>query len=609
MRLTDIEINTLLEEVVRQHKKSISGKDYVPEYNPVYRDCIEMREKIRVHADMHTFPLSLFKKKAPNEDEAQFDYRKQNYKPVTMPFWNRALQVLNRVWNVQNYTIQWPAEEEEEKQQDYFLKQYPKYQSLISFFESVVTRWKVNDPNAVLCIRPRYIPTIIDENTGEAKVIDTERIEPEAVIFDSARVLRFEDDRYCMIELPDKSPVRHGNTTVMEGLIYELYDEEYIWRIIQVGKKSDYEFDISIYYPHRLGYMPCYKLRGIPMEQDGRLVYKSHFFDAVPLLDTALYDNSTLDISKVGAAFPHRWAISEACTHSGCNNGYVLEGEGMDVKQVACPSCKGTGKKTMFNPMGVFEVRPPSAVDDPIPTPPFGFVEPQLGTLEFLDKQIEKNIIKAFAMLNIEVTASIAKGDETATGKLIDREELFSFLLTFASELFNLLESTIRSVGEMRYGAAFNMPEVVAPTNFEIRGERELTEEFQKAKEAGLPDLILKQLSLELIQTRFSNSEQLIKLMLLIQATDSLATMEPTEVAASKGAGLVENWEVLLHIRIHSYIGDAIAADANWMDKPLKEQKEELIARAKEESEAIDKAKEFDAEKLIGRMGIGNNQA
>lgn len=346
--LNEQEIQHLLSHVVALHRQAQSALHKadkpLPEYHPTYTAAIDMAEAIRVHSAMHSFPQRLFRAKAPNEDPAQFAYRKENYRPVTMPFWNRALQVLNRIWNEQNYLVHWP-EREDAGQQEYFCKEYPAYTSLIAYFESVVTRWKVNDPNAVLCIRPESLPVAQNEE-GEWVALDNVPVSPVAALFPSERVIQYEQGRYCLIELPEKSPVKFGNSIVQEGLIYELYDEENIYRITQVGRKADYTFETELYYPHQLGWLPVYKLRGIPMEHEGKLLYKSHFYDAVPLLDTALYDSSTLDISKVGAAFPHRWAVVEDCNYQGCNGeGSIYQGEGEERRLVTCRPVKAAARR------------------------------------------------------------------------------------------------------------------------------------------------------------------------------------------------------------------------------------------------------------------------
>lgn len=601
------DIASILGSVVAMHpRKGVLPleKEKIPAYYPTYPLVVDMAGRIAVHAEEDTFPDRLFKAKAPNEDDAQWEYRKANYRPKTKPFWNRAVGAHNRIWNEQNYELKWPEEAKTEAggdvPYDYFYKEYPQHKALISYFQKVVTRLKLNDPNAVLCVKPLPLPMVEVEIEGlkELRPDDTQKVRPIAHIYRCPRVVAFLEGEYCLIETPEKSVYQDGKDTRKDGLIYEFYDRYTFWRIVQVRKIQDKReaeaFDYIPELSHQMGFMPCWKLGGLPLEHEGENYFKSPLFDALPDLDEALYDASNLAISKASAVFPQRWVISEPC-NTCLGNGYVIEGDGEDAHRESCKACGGTGH-IKFDRTSVIHVKPQSGTDErPMITPPFGFVEPGIETLKFTDEQIDKQIRRAFVMVNIDVSMDTPHGDETATGQLIDREELFSHLLRFAQETFDLLSMTIKAMLRYRYAefradgtASFDvadklMPEVSAPTSFEIRNEADLTEEIAKANESGLPSTARRLLSQEYIGIRFSNDAESRAIVGLIYQVDSLADMQQTDIDNGVLQGTIPKWRAILHINIESYIDEILEEQPDFLSLPLKDQKARLRAMAEAE--------------------------
>lgn len=589
--MKDTEIVAIMEEITPLLKAyySLPEKDrkVLPDYNPVYAETVELQQEIAVHSELRDFPHKLFKDKAPNESDAQWSYRKQNYRPITLPFWNRALGVMNRVWNENNYELKW--QEKDNGQSDYFLKNYPEYSRITAFFESVVTRFKVNDPNAALFVKPWYLPTVTNEQ-GEIVFADNKEIDAIAQIYPADKVIRFERD-YAMVLTDEKSPVTEGDSTVMKGLVFDLYDDTNIWKISQTGKLTDWSFNVSIFYRHQLGYIPAKKLGGMPLDKDGNIYYKSILYDAVPLLNEALYDFSTQQLVKVGAAFPYRWVYSDRCHYMGehgqCDNGLLTIPDGDGIKRITCPGCNGTGFTNPYSPMGLMHVRIPDnnlQSDKPIPSPPMGAEGPPVDILKWSDDMIWSMIGRAFIMQNIDVTADMPGervSDATATGRLIDREELFSFLQLFSSEIFDLYDFAIDSIGKLRYTSAWKKPVLSKPVNFAIRSETDLTDEIAKAKQNSMPEVALRRLMLEYIGTRFTDSSMTKAITDLIMRTDTLFTYAAADINASLATGYVQKWESELHKNIVIYIEQEIEANPEFLQSKFADQRTALINRAK----------------------------
>jgi len=560
--LDEAQVSQIISEavnIIQDAKKSKKGKDGkfpLPEFNPIYVDSVLMAERISVHADGDKFPDLLFKTKAPNETAEEFEYRKGIYKSRTHSYWEDAMGTVNRIWNPSNYTIEEfneLSQFESNPPEEYILKDYPAYNSLIKYFESVVTDFKIKDPNAVLAVKPREIPKTLDED-GNLVNDETELIEPIAIVYEAKQIVQFRMEVNAVILLEEKSIVSTGNRKVREGLIFELYDKDQIWRATQIGDKNKFTFEIELYYEHNLGYLPVWKLGGKPVQKLAQILFKSYFLPAVPNLDAAALNYSNLDISIYNHAFPQRWELVEDCTVC-TGNGFTMH----DNNRVNCDKCEGVGRRPITSPTGIKQIKMPSRTQDTqiadIPLPPSGYIAPDTQILTFLQETIDNDLVQAFLFVNIPLSNTRVQGSETALGKMIDREELFSFLFLIASESFELLKNSMRAIGQMRY-ADFELQDIKAPVSFEIRSEQELIEEIEKAKIAGLPSIAIAELLKDFMRKRFNNNTRIEEIIDTVFKVDALILDSQQDILMKLSSGQIQKWEAVLHNNIFKFLED-----------------------------------------------------
>lgn len=584
-----------------------------PELNPVYVPSVELKKKMEVHTDLDKLPEDLFKRRAPYEDDRQFDYRKDNFEPVTMPYFMKALGKLNRIFNPSNYSITWNKEDSAERA--YFNKEIPLYGSIDKYFKQIVLVNKICDPNALLVVKPYYLPTKEEERDGEMVLVydQSDRIEVVPCIVDCEKVIDFVDGKFAMILLNEKSLVKEGDKEIPEGKIFEFYDTENIYRITQIGKKSDWKFtDPDIYYTHALGYLPCQRLKGIPKTKDNRTYYQSYFVSAVPQLDTALYGHSNLDMSMTTQMFPQRVEYVDRCTEPGCDDGFLRDVIDGKERKTKCSRCNGAGTLSRTGPMMVKHfTRPDTFAADAgtaqeVPFPGVAYVAPDPAVLEFCYTKFKNDATDAFSFINLDVSNSDVKGSETALGKQIDREELFSFIMGISDEIFDLLSFTIKACGLMRYGESFEVPVVSAPTSFAIRDEYELTEELIEAKKANVPDVAFREIVKEYMAKRFSSYSNVDDIVNLIFAIDGLVTYSQTEINSMLASQTALKWEVILHNRISSFIEEIMSTDDEFFTKDYDVQKQTLVDMAQKLTAEIEASAPGSAATIIK---IGNSAA
>jgi hypothetical protein len=580
-----------IQEIVNSKVEILKGAKQskkMPEYTPVYVQSVDAFERISVHAEQGKFPARLFKNRAPNQTEDEYKYMEGIHKNTTFPIWDRFNGFMGRIWNDQNWSIKYPESlDSKESPQDYLEKEYPTFKSLENYYKSIVTPLKEKDSNGAIVHKPYYIPVKPNE-AGELVVDETQRIKPVACIYNSSQVVGFLESEYILIELKEKSIVEYGGYKTKDGLIYEFYDRDNIWRIIQVGKQIDYKFEYYVYWSHNLGYMPADKLKGIPEQKEMEILYRSHFMAAVDTLDDITLDDSYLRIIKAGHAFPHKWEYVDDCDyqndHGDCRGGYVQTKKDEAFITISCPKCHGTGKSKSSSPLGVYQVKAPNqnanGGSENMQIPPFGWVSPNPDIMEFLRKETQSNEQKALSILNLSSPSDV-KGSDTALGKQIDREESFSFVQDISNQNFELFEFSTKCILQMRYGKEVELPVISYPKNFAIRNESELTEELANAKTSGLPEIAIRKILQDYLITRFNADIPTMKMVDLTFYADRLICLSTTEVAQKKLSGAVANWEDILHTSIYSFIAELIVTDPLFFDKDIEEQKKLVIEKAK----------------------------
>lgn len=550
------------------------GKSYIRESRkkngkPVYfsdehRATAEHAEHLSYHSEFGKFPAALIENAAPNETKEEFEYRKANYKQVTKPAWDKALSFVYRIFNEQNYRIEW-------KEEDYFVYfqyQFPKYGNFVNIFQSVIPSMKFADPNAVVVVKPYKIPVkyMYDEDGTEYEVPDQSvAVSPYFELFKSKNVFEYVEGEYALLLRSEKTIVTNNGKEVREGLFFEFYDANSIYYIKQRGERDDFLFELEEYYNHGYNSLPCWRLRGVPVYEQDNIYYHSYFSGALPNLDMAAVFSSTLFGVTSKVAYPTRWYYSDSC--STCNGEkFVFNGE----EKHTCSTCNGTGKKFTFSPFKDYEIPMPENVVNAdttsLPTPPLGYVETGTNAMTFLDEKINALISEAFANLNIDITN--APNGQTATEKSLDREEAFSFLVQISGECFALMQDMFDAMGYMRWmdGYEDNRIKVIEPAEFSIRSSDVLTKEFSEAQAAKLPTPYLTGLLKENMRQRFKGDAMMEAMFDVVSKVDPLIAKDDMQVASLLGAGVIQKWQAVLHNEIYNIINKILSENPNFLD-------------------------------------------
>ena len=568
-------MSEISEQPIADIAKTIKSKG-IKGLSEQHDEAVRMLNRVLIHSEREDYPEELFTAKAPNETKAQQNYRQKTYRPVTHREWAKAEAKFNRVFNSQNYSIDWKeieaAQFRDEQPSDYFMKEYPEYGSIIDYFQNVVKHNKIIDPNGVLAIKPNRIPLReVQGEDGEPQMIvdESETIKPVAVLYRSDQIV-YVTESEALLLTNERSWLSNERTPT--GLVFEYFSGNEYYKGWQVGRAQDYQFEWQLLWSHNLEELPVSFMRGKVIDVYGEKLFKSIFYESIHYLDTALFNWSTLQASIVDNAYLEKWEYVEECDAQGCVGGYVASDDGM----TACESCQGTGQKNIGGIFSSYKIRKPDHTHEQIQPPPFGYVQKNPEILQFLETHVDKNIKQAFDFISLEDQAN---GSETATGRQIDREDLFSFMLDFSSEIFSLLQWTIDIAGRMRYNDNWQQPRITEPSEFSFKRSQDIINELSDSDKT--PGVAKRQIMIEYINKRFAGDPDMLRKSHIWLMVDRIADKSEQYIQSNINR-TIARWEAVLHDSFSNIIDQLIIEGEIDIDQSdLSHIRQRIIERAK----------------------------
>jgi hypothetical protein len=525
-----------------------------PEYWSGYNFAAKMYDSILPHSRSDVYPEHLLSVRAPNQTDAQATYIKENYKATTLSVFEDFKSTISRAFADQNWSIKYQDEVNpifgEETFQQYVNNEIEKFGSLEMFIKNMLPTLKLVDANGIIAIFPE------DIYTNEEGVVTNELIRPMPEYYNCKNIVGQEFGEYYLVITDDYSVVKAGSKNERSGIVLELYDKEAIYRIEQIGKKSDLTFGEPILvFQHNLGYVPCIKLMGAPQLIADEIAFQSPFITAVPLLDQVILDESYLQMSKATSAFPFMVALGEICEFTDregnrCNDGQIFDPINGGYR--TCGSCSGSGVKSRFSPTGMLLIKPKTSIsegDTGLSGDYLKFVSPPMDTLTFLRTEIEQQMAKSRRILHLpssDESGTIGEAS-TATGSLNKLRSLYAFIKPISDQLFTIYEFCLVTIGRMRYGDSFGGVNLVYPTSFDISTPSDYLAVISEGVKAGVPPSITFSNVYNYIRAIHYTDDETSAIYDLIINADELLLMSNADVLARLATGTVEKWQDVLH--------------------------------------------------------------
>jgi hypothetical protein len=596
-----------------------TSENYLPDYYNGYRLSVKWLDQIRTHAQKGVFPYELFEKTAPNQTPKEAEYVRANYKQTTLQVFKDMVDTYGRAYHENNWSISYTPDADQYVNTDTTLARYldsdfPEYGSLDNFVFMFLPPLKLMDAMGVVAVMPYELDTV--EIDGEEVLNPDELVEPYTKFYHTTRVLAF-DEEYAVIESEERSEVEYNNKMVMEGAVFLIFDDQWIYKAIQVGKKVDNQFEVIEWFNHATDMLPVKRVDGISIQIDEVMMQQSPFLYATDILDEVLLDSALLRGIKPTCTYPYRVMIGDPCQFQiridgenlTCDGGFHYRHDGT---KTLCPDCNGTGMKDRISPYGTLLIKPQTSTtagDNISPDSAIFYAAPSTETPRFLREEIAHNMNAAYEMLHLKKTNNKVQGGEgiTATEAASDQKALIAGIKQNCMQLFDMYEWCINMIGLMRYGENYRKPVIKRPVNYDFYLESDYLAQINEAIAAKQPPFVIQSIIYKYLQTLYYPDVQGQQIFNLISQADRLLTMTLDEINLKLSKGLVDKWEVVLHDSAINLVNTLMMENPAFFEQDFDTQLQQLVDKAKEISGAIalTTPSGFNAQNLVSNIVAG----
>lgn len=549
-----------------------------------YLNIVEKYKRILVHTEEGVFPSHLFIKRAPNETKEEFDYRKDNFKQITLPVFLDYLNTRGRAWHDSNWQIDYQEDDtmfQNETLRGYLESELYIHGSLLSFIKESMPKLKTQDPNGVLVGKPFKYE--FKEIEGESIVNDQYLLEPTIYYYSCERVLAYKEDAECLIELDEKSIVEYNGKRQKIGYILEYHTPTSYYEIRQVGKYLDFKFEIVEILNHNFGQLLCTQLKGIPNIVNNKVVWESPFYYAVDNLDLALLKASNLFISESKCAYPVRVMLGNECDFFDGTNKCMYGQIHTDHGSVQCPSCYGTGLKNRVSPNGEILYNGKELSEHGVSTSDIiKYVAPDSTILEYLRDGIRIDIENARRILHLSTTSDVANtNSQTATFSNLENKALLSFVSQIATQEFDLYAWCIDVIGWLRYGEKYKAPMIQMPNSYDFTTEADYLALLKTARESNAPTSVLRLIIEKYISNIYFSKAESSNAFNLLMSVDRIFEYNDSEAKTKLLQGLITKEEEVIHTSGVYIIEQLYKSDNQLFTYAIEKQKQLVLEYAK----------------------------
>mgnify|MGYP006921304882 CR=1 FL=1 len=547
-----------------------------------YHYCVAAREKeqdMRVHAD-GIFPEKLINERRPNESLEVLEYRKKIFVAKTKPYFNKIENTLQKIRRSSDWSIKYPEVSfdkivEGEKMNDYAEKNYPVFESITNWAFSLLLRNYLIDANALILVAPMSVPQ------------DGSRyMEPVVTIFNSCDVIDFAAEDYAV--MVNRVGCVYGDNK--PGKSFYIVTTVAIHRYDQINGRGEYKE--AYYFEHGLGELPVFKTGGIVIDVYGsHSLYESRISGILPEFNEALREYSDLQAAKVLHLFPERWEYTQNECVKCKGTGQRMEGIGENACQVTCDTCHGQGY-IATGPYSKMLIRPASADQLQLPTPPAGFVEKDVEIIKVQEQSVHDHIYNGLSAINFEFTMErplATSGVKTA----MDGDEANNMVHSIAEDLVKIIDRVYFFIALYRYSAQYTaeqiyemLPMISVPEKYDILSTSFYQDQMKMAIDSKLSPAITNQMQVSYATKVFNNDLKIAADVALLLKLDPLAGIdEDTRNSRLTNKGITE-LDYIVSSNINKFVAELTDASPAFIDMDIVKQKEEVYKLAQAQMDA-----------------------
>jgi len=524
---------------------------------------------VHVHGDT---PTEILERYRPNEPEEVRNYRLQIWKPITKSLSDKVINTVSKILNPRYFKISFPDKEltlfkDEEQLHDYLFKYLPKYGSLWTWLKESFISSNFADPNALIIVKPEKFPE------G-----DTEILKPIPCIYGSDKVLDYNTDEWYIVYEPYSD--NEGCVIYVDKSVYKEWDFRKGELTLKVEKQHDF------------GVVPAF-FSGGKIRTKNLITYFESFIQGVrPHWDRVVEMTSDKDGSIVNHLYPERWEFQVDCDNN-CDKGYVtmtpdqlgfaLPSGQQEPQRIKCGRCSGTGKITNRTPYGAISVSLDAlAPESGFPTPPVAYVDKDIEPLRLLSEIIKEEEQRGFSSINMEILNKVGE-NQSGIAKVIDRQDQDAFLFRLSSHYFDyVLPEIIYFSAYWLYGEQMDINKIneyleeglkiSKSKEFNVLSVASLMSEYGEAKTSGANANHLKNIELDIVNTKFSNNEDERKKNVAIVMLKPFPDKTIDDLMTASAIGAVRKKDIILNSNLELLVDLAIAQDDDFLELERKDQ-------------------------------------
>jgi len=568
------ELPYLSEELVLRLKQIVTNFEDEKKKHKNYIHAVDHMEEMEVHLYGEK-PEKLLKRVRPREDPAITEYRLESYEPTTTSTAEKALSIVNKIFNPKLYSIRFDEGTDQDILKDYTMVNYPGFNNVVHYLSAVGLKKTMCDPNGVFLIQPyNYL------------LKETDRVEPIITYYESEDIHFISQE--IGIFLFDKKQDQKGNWIYY----YQIVDKQGIYNvsITSVDNRNWTITEINKYM-HLFGKLPFWHLGGT-YDHEHMGLYQSFFYPAVPFWNKAICAESDLDGAFISHLHPQKWEVADECDYvyegQACQGGRIYnETEGTSQK---CPSCNGAGRKSVKGPHSTYWVNKDKldGVNNQAPAPPVGYISVPTEATQMLSDRVDKLLEKGLNALAMDVVNNIGE-NQSGVSKAYDRTELFDFLgkvrdLFYDKHLTDIFYffAKYMFIGKSDEELAKIEPNISKPVDFDIFTTQELSDQLKVAKTSNINPAYLTVKQVQIQNKEFFGEPELRDTLNLILELDPYAEMSRDDVSLMIMNGTITKIDGIVHDNIRYFVRRAQEEKKGFAELEYTKQVEILREYAKE---------------------------
>lgn len=544
-----------------------------------YHYCMRARDNeydMRVHAD-GLFPKKLIEERRPNESLEVLAYRQKIWVPKTKPYFGKIENTLQKIRRSSDWSIKYPESSfdkivEGEKMNEYAEYNYPVFGSVTNWAFSLLLRNYLIDANALAMVAPLSPP-----------VLENEFVKPVVTIFNSCDVIDFVEGDYAV--MINKAGCVYGDNK--PGKSYYVVTTVAIYRYDQINGRGEY--GEAYFYEHNLPELPVFKLGGIVLDVYGtHSLYESRIAGILPEFNEALREYSDLQAAKVLHLYPERWEYSQnecvKCKGTGQRIGVVNN----EQCQVTCETCQGAGY-IASGPYSKLLIRPASADQLQLPTPPAGFVEKDVEIIKVQEASVHQHIYEALAAINFEFLTETPL-NQSGKAKEVDKDELNTMVHSIAEDIVRIIDKVYWFIALYRYSMQYTpteiyemLPKISVPEKYDILSTKYFDEQMTSAIKNKLNPAILNAMEVAYATKAFNNDLDIAEKVQMMLTLDPLSGISEEDKMTRLSNGGITKLDYIISSNINKFVSQALETIKDFDALDIPKQKEAIIKMAEEQ--------------------------